>query len=138
MFAVLTITSDDGLLFKLPFGIFCATFFSLMVSSIKVFIGNNSAAMVSIFARKRSFTHCCTNLLGASMRKALSPSVVLISSACRGLIQVLNCCADSSCSKRLRQVGQKFSIRYLKSMVYIVKLLIILYLIACYVRSNLV
>ena len=34
--------------------------------------------------------------------------------------------------------GQKFSIRYLKSMVYIIKLLFVFNLISCHIRSNLV
>ena len=80
---------------------------SPITNSIFIPLRFNSSANCSIFLRKRSFTHCITKRLGALIR-TVSPSIP----ACNGLIQVLNCCAESSFSNRLRQAGQKFSISY--------------------------
>ena len=63
-----------------------------------------------------SYTH-----LDVYKRQVLSTTSIF-----KGLIQVLNCCADSSCSKRLRQVDQKFSIGCPKPLVIIVNSMILL------------
>src|SRR5690606_28091049 len=61
-------------------------------SSISMGCVTTSSAISLIRSRKRSFTHCCTKRLGASRRQVSSWD-----SNCSGLIQVLNCCVDSSC-----------------------------------------
>src|SRR5688500_12080992 len=58
---------------------------------------------------KFSFTRCITNRLGATSVRVGSWTL-WDSSRCSGLIQVLNCWALSSFSKRSRQESQKVSI----------------------------
>jgi hypothetical protein len=55
------------------------------------------------YLKKRPLTHCCTNLFGATTRMLL-PTI----SAESGFIQVLNCCAESSCSKTAKAGGPEF------------------------------
>ena len=69
-----------------------------------------SAARRSMRAAKRSRTSSSTKRLGAARVSVSSGAPV---SGARGRIQVLNCCAGSSCSSRRRQASQRFCIFYL-------------------------
>ena len=60
-----------------------------------------SSRISRIRARNFPLTHSIMNLLGAKIRKTPEPS-----SACRGRIQVLNCCEGSSAFKQSIQFCQ--------------------------------
>src|SRR6185295_15837131 len=68
----------------------------------------SSAARRAILARKRSRTRSRTKRFGAVRTRV--PESAALDSGDRGRIQVLNCCAGTSCSSRRRQACQRLCI----------------------------